>query len=42
VFFVSEAENHQPDFEDVLKDAIVQIGANASIGYGYCKITKIS
>ena len=41
VFFVSETEEHFNDFENAFKDAVVQIGGNASIGCGYCKITKI-
>ncbi len=41
VFFVSETEEHFDDFENAFKDAVVQIGGNASIGCGYCKITKI-
>ena len=27
---------------DILNGAIVQIGANATIGYGYCKFIKLS
>ena len=42
VFFVSRTETHKTDFEDILNGATVQVGANGSIGYGYCKITKIS
>jgi CRISPR-associated protein Cmr4 len=26
---------------DILKDKIVQIGANSTIGYGYCKFIKL-
>jgi CRISPR-associated protein Cmr4 len=29
-------------FDDQIDGKIVQIGANASVGYGFCKITKIS
>lgn len=35
-------ENHKKKFEKVLSGNIIQIGANASIGYGYTQITKIS
>ncbi len=31
----------KPSLEDKIKDAIVQIGANASIGYGYCKFNNL-
>ena len=27
---------------DLLNEKIVQIGANATIGYGYCKFVKIN
>lgn len=42
VFFVAKDEKYSADFDEGLKDSIVQIGANASIGYGYVTITKIS
>lgn len=48
VFFVSklkEGENeplHSGEFDDAFSGKLVQIGANASIGYGYCSIEKIS
>ena len=35
-------QTNNADDLDVLKDAIVQIGANATIGYGYCKFIKLS
>ncbi len=33
--------NVDQSFEDALNGAIVQIGANATIGYGYCQFEKI-
>ncbi len=44
VFFVAkpEDEKYSKDFDDALKEQLVQIGANGSIGYGFCKISKIS
>ncbi|HLO54807.1 MAG TPA: type III-B CRISPR module RAMP protein Cmr4 [Saprospiraceae bacterium] len=45
-YFVLGIPVDYPDFKSVFDDhidgKIVQIGANASIGYGFCKITKIS
>jgi len=49
VFFVSYpengeklTENYYDEFIKVLDGAVVQIGANGSIGYGYCVIKKIN
>jgi len=42
VFIVAKDGKYSADFDEGLKDSIVQIGANASIGYGYVTITKIS
>lgn len=44
VFFVAKDGRYSTDFDDEFKKAIaiVQIGANASIGYGYVTITKIT
>lgn len=46
VFFVSKTEDNekvkQTDFDNALQNNIIQIGGNASIGYGYTKITKLS
>ena len=44
VFFVTKDEKYSDDFDKCItvNNNLVQIGANASIGYGYCKITKIS
>lgn len=41
VFFVAQ-DDENTEFQAALENAIVQIGANGSIGYGYCKINKIS
>ena len=41
VFCVSLTEKYKVEFEEELENAIVQIGGNASIGYGFTKITKI-
>ena len=41
VFFVARTNKYADDFDQELNGAIVQIGANASIGYGFCKIGKI-
>ena len=41
VFFVAMDDKYNDDFDSILNDAVVQIGANGSIGYGYCKIEKI-
>lgn len=35
-------QTNNADDLDILKNAIVQIGANATIGYGYCKFIKLS
>ena len=35
-------QTKNPNDLDILKGAIVQIGANATIGYGYCKFIKLS
>lgn len=37
---VPESDNYIEEFEKCLAKNIVQIGANASVGYGYCKISK--
>lgn len=42
VFFVAKDEDYSKDFDDEFKNSVVQIGANASIGYGYVTITKIT
>lgn len=40
-FVVGFGQEHQNDFETAITNSNVQIGANASIGYGFTKITKI-
>lgn len=40
-FFVGFGKNFRDEFETTLQSGTVQIGANASIGYGVTKITKI-
>jgi len=46
VFFVSKTEDNdkvkQKDFDDAFENKLIQIGGNASIGYGYTKIIKLS
>lgn len=43
VFFVmyDEAENSIKEFDEKLGSASCQFGANASIGYGFCKVSKL-
>ncbi len=41
VFFIARTDKYAADFEEALNGAIVQIGANGSVGYGYCKIEKM-
>lgn len=41
VFFVVQDNKFNKEFEDELKKDVIQIGANGSIGYGFCKITEI-
>ncbi|MBZ0199971.1 MAG: type III-B CRISPR module RAMP protein Cmr4 [Ignavibacteriaceae bacterium] len=42
VFFVAMDKNYQKEFEEAINNKTVQIGGNASIGYGFCKIEKLS
>lgn len=42
VFFVAQDDKFNTEFEEALSKNIVQIGANGSIGYGFCKITNIT
>ena len=42
VFFVAKDREYAGEFDKEFKDSVVQIGANASIGYGYVTITKIT
>ena len=34
-------DEHSAKFDEVWKDNLVQIGANATIGYGYTQFTKL-
>jgi CRISPR-associated protein Cmr4 len=40
--FIGMANTLKPEFEKVLAESIVQIGGNATIGYGLCKFYKIT
>lgn len=40
-FAVMHDGNHFDDFSTKIEEGMVQIGANASVGYGFCKITKM-
>ncbi len=42
VFFVAKGKKYSDEFDEELKNNVVQIGANGSIGYGFCKISKIN
>lgn len=43
VFFVVKNDDEKGKaFDELLENNVVQIGANGSIGYGFCKISKIS
>ena len=37
----SEPENLLEVFTDLVRDKIIQFGANASVGYGFCKVIKV-
>ncbi|KGN96606.1 CRISPR-associated protein Cmr4 [Porphyromonas sp. COT-108 OH2963] len=42
VFFVSyDNEKIFASFNEIIQKGVIQIGANGSIGYGFCKITNI-
>jgi CRISPR-associated protein Cmr4 len=41
ITFIGMTETLKTEFENVLKEGIVQIGGNATIGYGLCKFYKI-
>jgi len=41
VFFVAKTEKYKNEFDEAVVNKTVQIGGNASIGYGFCKIEKI-
>lgn len=42
VFFVSGPEEYFDEFNKELDGQLVQIGANGSVGYGFCTITKLT
>lgn len=42
ITFVYTTSDHITEFENRLKEDIIQIGGNASIGYGLCKFHKIN
>ncbi|MBK9227470.1 MAG: hypothetical protein IPL67_10560 [Ignavibacteria bacterium] len=42
IFFTAKDDEYCVEFDEVLTMDTIQIGANASIGYGYVKISKIS
>jgi len=42
VSFVGKNDKYQQEFDEAFNNKIVQIGGNASVGYGYCSIQKIS
>ena len=37
----NDCKNYVDEFEEEIDGKIVQIGANATVGYGYCKISKM-
>lgn len=41
ILMYPDKDSHEK-FNDTLKNNLVQIGANASVGYGYCKITPFT
>ncbi|SJL30908.1 type III-B CRISPR module RAMP protein Cmr4 [Porphyromonas gingivalis] len=42
VFFVSyDDEEIFVEFDKIIQEGVIQIGANGSIGYGFCKITNL-
>jgi len=42
ITYIGVTESHLADFDKVLKEELLQIGANATIGYGLCKFYKIN
>ncbi|MBK6914996.1 MAG: type III-B CRISPR module RAMP protein Cmr4 [Ignavibacteriales bacterium] len=42
VFFVTKSDQYQTEFDELIQKQTIQIGGNASIGYGYTKIEKLS
>lgn len=41
-WIVCSDDNYEKDFIDLLDDKIIQIGANATVGYGFCHFKKIN
>ncbi len=41
VFMVSKTNRFNDEFDEIILNNVIQIGGNASVGYGFCKITKI-
>ena len=37
----NESENLLENFTDSVREKIIQFGANASVGYGLCKVIKV-
>ncbi len=42
ITYIGVTDKHLTDFEAVLKSDLIQIGANASVGYGLCKFYAIT
>jgi CRISPR-associated protein Cmr4 len=42
VTYIAASENYFNEFDKELNNGVIQIGANASIGYGLCKFSKIT
>jgi len=40
--FIAETDNLKTEFEIILNNTIIQIGGNATIGYGLCKFYKVT
>lgn len=40
--FIAETETLKSEFEEILVNSIVQVGGNATIGYGLCKFYKVT
>ena len=41
ITYIFESGDYKRDFDEVLENDIIQMGANATIGYGLCKFYKI-
>lgn len=42
ITYIAASEKYFTEFESEITEGLIQIGANASIGYGICKFSKIS